>query len=65
MRVKRGGQVNFVNMGDIPHSATATATMAGKWDTDILGKGQSKAIKFDEAGTYYFICTPHPGCTAR
>jgi quinohemoprotein ethanol dehydrogenase len=60
MRVKRGAQINFVNLGDIPHSATATGATAGKWDTDILGKGQSKVVKFDEAGTYYFICTPHP-----
>ena len=60
LRVRRGAQVNFVNLGDIPHSATATAVMAGKWDTGILGKGESKAITFNETGTYYYICTPHP-----
>jgi plastocyanin len=66
MRVKRGAQVNFVNTGDIPHSATETPTgatlaaTAGKWDTGILAKGQSKTVTFDQLGSYYFICTPHP-----
>ena len=66
MRVKRGAQVNFVNAGDIPHSATETPTgatpaaTAGKWDTGVLAKGQSKTVTFDQPGSYYFICTPHP-----
>ena len=61
MRVKRGAQMNFVNLGDIPHSATATAgPRQGKWDTGSSAKGESKAVTFDEPGTYYFICTPHP-----
>jgi plastocyanin len=60
--VKKGATVEFVNTGDIPHTATATTTTAapGKWDTGVLAKGESKAITFDELGSYYFICTPHP-----
>jgi alcohol dehydrogenase (cytochrome c) len=66
IRVKRGAQVNFVNAGDIPHTATAAATgaapaaTADKWDTGVLAKGQSKTVTFDQLGSYYFICTPHP-----
>jgi quinohemoprotein ethanol dehydrogenase len=62
MRVKRGAQVNFVNAGDIPHTATATTTTAtpGPWDTGVLAKGESKKVTFDQLGSYYFICTPHP-----
>ena len=62
MRVKRGAQVNFVNTGDIPHTATATTTTAtpGTWDTGVLAKGESKKVTFDQLGSYYFICTPHP-----
>ena len=66
MRVKRGATVNFINAGDIPHSATETpagatpASTAGKWDTGVLAKGQSKTVTFDQLGSYYFICTPHP-----
>ena len=59
-RVKPGTKVTFTNIGDLPHTATATAGMEGKWDTDVLGKGQSKVITFDQPGTYYYICPPHP-----
>ncbi|HME25253.1 MAG TPA: PQQ-binding-like beta-propeller repeat protein [Acetobacteraceae bacterium] len=58
-RVKPGTQVTFTNVGDLPHSATAAAGMEGKWDTDILAKGESKTITFDKPGIYYYICTPH------
>jgi plastocyanin len=34
--------------------------MEGKWDTGALAKGESKTITFNEAGIYYYICTPHP-----
>jgi plastocyanin len=57
--VKAGTQVTFTNDGDLPHTATATAGMEGKWDTGVLAKGESKTITFSEAGTYYYICTPH------
>ena len=40
MRVKRGAQMTFTNDGDIPHTATATAAMAGKWDTGLFAKGE-------------------------
>jgi alcohol dehydrogenase (cytochrome c) len=61
-RVKPGTTVTFTNVGDLPHSATAAAVggTQGKWDTDILGKGETKTITFDKPGTYYYICTPHP-----
>ena len=62
-RVKAGTAVTFTNVGDIMHTATA-ATAAGsvadKWDTGALAKGESKSISFTELGTYYYICTPHP-----
>jgi alcohol dehydrogenase (cytochrome c) len=62
-RVKAGTTVTFTNVGDIAHTATA-ATAAGsvadKWDTGALAKGESKSISFAELGTYYYICTPHP-----
>ena len=59
-RVKPGTKVTFTNVGDLPHTATATAGMEGKWDTDVLAKGDSKSITFDKPGTYYYICAPHP-----
>ena len=59
-RVKVGSTVSFTNLGDLPHSATATAGDRGKWDTGLLTKGQSKTITFTEPGIHYYICTPHP-----
>ena len=59
-RVKPGTKVTFTNVGDLPHTATATAGMEGKWDTDVLAKGESKVITFDQPGIYYYICMPHP-----
>ncbi|MBV9248353.1 MAG: PQQ-binding-like beta-propeller repeat protein [Acetobacteraceae bacterium] len=59
-RVKKGTEVTFTNVGDLPHTATATADKTGTFDTGALAKGDSKKIKFDETGSYYYICTPHP-----
>jgi quinohemoprotein ethanol dehydrogenase len=62
-RVKAGTAVTFTNVGDIVHTATSTKVAGagtGEWDTGALAKGESKAITFSEAGTYYYICTPHP-----
>jgi quinohemoprotein ethanol dehydrogenase len=59
-RVKAGTTVTFINMGDIPHTATATAADAGKWDTGALAHGESKDVTFTEPGIHYYICAPHP-----
>ena len=59
-RVKPGTTLTFTNVGDLPHTATATAGMEGTWDTGALAKGESKTITFDKPGNYYYICTPHP-----
>ncbi len=58
--VKAGTAVTFTNLGDLPHTATAAAGDAGKWDTGLLAKGQSKTITFTEPGIHYYICTIHP-----
>jgi alcohol dehydrogenase (cytochrome c) len=63
-RVKAGTEVTFTNIGNLPHSATATRGGPGaadtNWDTGILGNGESKKVTFSIPGTYYYICTPHP-----
>jgi quinohemoprotein ethanol dehydrogenase len=59
-RVKAGTTVTFANYGDLPHTATAAGADAGKWDTGLLAKGQSKSITFTEPGIHYYICTIHP-----
>jgi amicyanin len=52
-----GDTVTWNNNGPTPHSATAKD---GSFDTGILRKGQSGSHTFDQAGTYSYICTPHP-----
>jgi amicyanin len=54
--VNQGDTVTWVNNGPTPHSATAS----GAFDTGILRKGQSGSHTFNEAGTFAYICTPHP-----
>jgi alcohol dehydrogenase (cytochrome c) len=58
VRIKAGTALNFTNVGDLPHGATAW--QQGDWDTGVLPKGQAKSITFTKPGVYYYICTPHP-----
>jgi LPXTG-motif cell wall-anchored protein len=52
-----GDTVTWVNNGPTPHSATSSS---GAFDTGIFPAGQSRSHTFNEAGTYSYICTPHP-----
>jgi len=58
VRVKKGDTLNFVNVGDLPHGATAWPK--AEWDTGIFPKGGDKSITFNQPGVYYYICLPHP-----
>lgn len=51
-----GSKVTWTNRDDVPHSATA----AGRFDTGLFGKGQSRTITFHRAGTFAYICSIHP-----
>lgn len=54
LTVPRGTTVTFTNEDGAPHTAT------GKdFDTGELGKGRSKAVTFDRAGTFPYICDLH------
>jgi LPXTG-motif cell wall-anchored protein len=55
--ISQGDTVTWTNNGPTPHSATATN---GSFDTGIFPKGQSRTHTFNEAGTFSYICTPHP-----
>ena len=55
--VNVGDTVTWKNDGPTAHSATADD---GSFDTGIYGKGQSRSHTFDAAGTFAYICTPHP-----
>ena len=45
------------------HPARLDFAGAGKdsgWSTGALAKGETKTVKFDKPGIYYYICSPHP-----
>ena len=52
-----GDTVTWTNDGPTGHSATANN---GSFDTGIFPAGESRSATFDEAGTFAYICTPHP-----
>jgi LPXTG-motif cell wall-anchored protein len=52
-----GESVTWRNDGPSEHSATASD---GSFDTGLLGRGESGSATFGEAGTFGYICTPHP-----
>jgi plastocyanin len=55
--IDQGDTVTWVNDGPTPHSATS---QDGVFDTGIFPAGQSRSHTFNEAGTFAYICTPHP-----
>jgi LPXTG-motif cell wall-anchored protein len=55
--VNVGDTVTWTNNGPTPHSATSSS---GVFDTGIMDAGQSGSHTFTEAGTFAYICTPHP-----
>lgn len=55
--INQGDTVTWTNDGPTPHSATASD---GSFDTGVFVAGQSRSYTFTEAGTFAYICTPHP-----
>src|SRR5215208_6184311 len=55
--VNVGDTVTWSNDGPTPHSSTSSD---GAWDTGIMDAGKSGSHTFTEAGTFAYICTPHP-----
>ena len=55
--INQGDTVTWTNNGPTPHSATAPD---GSFDTGIFPAGQSRSHTFNDAGTFAYICTPHP-----
>jgi LPXTG-motif cell wall-anchored protein len=55
--IDAGDTVTWTNEDDVEHSATAED---GSFDTGTFGNGQSRSHTFDTAGTFQYVCTPHP-----
>jgi plastocyanin len=59
-RIKSGTTLTFTNVGDIPHDSTSLVQDNNGWSTGAISKGETKTVKFDKPGIYYYICSPHP-----
>jgi plastocyanin len=57
-----GDTVTWTNAGPSIHTATAGD---GSFDSGNLAEGKSYSKTFNSAGTFSYICTPHPFMTGR
>ena len=55
--VNVGDSVTWTNNGPTAHSATARD---GSFDTGVFPRGESRSHTFQQAGSFAYICTPHP-----
>lgn len=60
--IKAGETVTWINKEAMPHNVAfkAGAVDEAKLDGAMMKKDQSYTIRFNEAGTYDYHCTPHP-----
>lgn len=59
--IPKGGTVVWTNNDAMPHNVHfGKGDPENEIEGDMLRAGQSFAIKFNEAGVYPYICTPHP-----
>lgn len=57
-----GSTVTFTNRDSAPHTSTSGTSPSpdGMFDTGILKKNGSKAVKVTKAGTFDYYCELHP-----
>ena len=59
VKVKVGGTVTFASADKATHNAQTDSDADGAFNTKDLKQGDSKAVTFDEAGTYAYYCVYH------
>ena len=61
--IQAGDTLAWTNMDAVPHTVTLGSGKKSEpgFDSGLIGPGQTFALKFDQAGTYSFTCTLHPG----
>ncbi len=68
VKIKAGESVTWTNLEVMPHNVHFVAGKIGA-DKDLMGamltKGQSYTVKFNQAGSYDYHCTPHPFMRAK
>lgn len=62
VKVKPGAVVRWKNYDTVAHNVHFRGGPAKGWDKaqgPMLSQNASYAVKFNESGTYNYICTPH------
>lgn len=57
-----GDSVTWVNQDSVPHTSTENKNL---WASGNLAKGDTFTRLFDKPGVFSYICTIHPGMTAK
>lgn len=57
IRIKKGTKVTWTNKDIAQHNVAAEDD---SFRTELVGKNGSVEVTFDEAGTFSYICEPHP-----
>jgi amicyanin len=60
LTISVGDTVTWTNADAVVHTATSTS---GAFDSGDLAQGESYSLTFTAAGTYDYLCTPHPSMT--
>ena len=60
LTISVGDTVTWTNGDAVEHTATGSG-----FDSGLLGQGESYSVTFSEAGTYDYLCTPHPTMTGQ
>lgn len=62
LTVQVGDTVTWTNLDPVQHTATSTS---GAFDSGLLDPDASYSVTFTQAGTYAYLCTPHPSMTGQ
>lgn len=58
VRVREGTTIRFLNTAIIQHQVVGRAQT---WGTVLLDPGDERSVRFDDAGTFPYMCPLHPG----
>jgi len=58
IKIKKGTKVTWTNRDSARHNVFSKD--AGGPQGELLGKGESFNFTFDTAGTFNYLCEPHP-----
>ncbi len=58
VRVPEGTTIRFLNTANVQHQVIGRAN---SWGTVLLDPGDERSVRFDDGGTFPYMCPLHPG----